>query len=60
MTDVAGATQWIYTFAEGSREMQDLRGNGMAMIFQEPMSSLNPVLARAPTFWASTPSAPPR
>ncbi len=23
--------------------MQDLRGNGMAMIFQEPMSSLNPV-----------------
>ncbi len=23
-------------------EMQDLRGNGMAMIFQEPMSSLNP------------------
>lgn len=26
-----------------AREMQDLRGNGMAMIFQEPMSSLNPV-----------------
>ena len=26
MTDVAGATQWIYTFAEGSREMQDLLG----------------------------------
>jgi peptide/nickel transport system ATP-binding protein len=25
-------------------DMQDLRGNGMAMIFQEPMSSLNPVL----------------
>ena len=24
------------------REMQDLRGNGLAMIFQEPMSSLNP------------------
>jgi oligopeptide/dipeptide ABC transporter ATP-binding protein len=24
------------------REWQDLRGNGMAMIFQEPMSSLNP------------------
>jgi len=24
------------------RELQDLRGNGMAMIFQEPMSSLNP------------------
>jgi len=25
------------------RQMQALRGNGMAMIFQEPMSSLNPV-----------------
>jgi oligopeptide/dipeptide ABC transporter ATP-binding protein len=25
------------------RLLQDLRGNGMAMIFQEPMSSLNPV-----------------
>ena len=24
------------------RDMQNLRGNGMAMIFQEPMSSLNP------------------
>jgi oligopeptide/dipeptide ABC transporter ATP-binding protein len=24
------------------RELQDLRGNGMGMIFQEPMSSLNP------------------
>ena len=24
------------------RDLQDLRGNGMAMIFQEPMSSLNP------------------
>jgi oligopeptide/dipeptide ABC transporter ATP-binding protein len=26
-----------------ARELQDLRGNGLAMIFQEPMSSLNPV-----------------
>ena len=26
-----------------TQAMQDLRGNGMAMIFQEPMSSLNPV-----------------
>jgi len=25
-----------------AKAMQDLRGNGMAMIFQEPMSSLNP------------------
>jgi peptide/nickel transport system ATP-binding protein len=25
-----------------ARDWQDLRGNGMAMIFQEPMSSLNP------------------
>jgi peptide/nickel transport system ATP-binding protein len=28
--------------AAPQREMRDLRGNGMAMIFQEPMSSLNP------------------
>jgi peptide/nickel transport system ATP-binding protein len=26
----------------GTSELQDLRGNGVAMIFQEPMSSLNP------------------
>ena len=26
-----------------AQALQDLRGNGMAMIFQEPMSSLNPV-----------------
>jgi oligopeptide/dipeptide ABC transporter ATP-binding protein len=26
-----------------TKAMQDLRGNGLAMIFQEPMSSLNPV-----------------
>jgi peptide/nickel transport system ATP-binding protein len=26
-----------------AHELRDLRGNGMAMIFQEPMSSLNPV-----------------
>ncbi|MBL8339024.1 MAG: ABC transporter ATP-binding protein [Rhodoferax sp.] len=25
-----------------AKDLQDLRGNGMAMIFQEPMSSLNP------------------
>ena len=29
----------------GKRELQDLRGNGMAMIFQEPMSSLNPAFS---------------
>jgi oligopeptide/dipeptide ABC transporter ATP-binding protein len=32
--ELAGAT---------AQQMQDLRGNGIAMIFQEPMSSLNPV-----------------
>ncbi|MDE2604767.1 MAG: ABC transporter ATP-binding protein [Burkholderiales bacterium] len=26
----------------GKKELMDLRGNGMAMIFQEPMTSLNP------------------
>jgi len=26
-----------------AREMQDIRGNGTAMIFQQPMSSLSPV-----------------
>ncbi len=28
---------------EGSREMRDIRGNSIAMIFQEPMNSLSPV-----------------
>ena len=30
-------------FGLSRHELQDLRGNGLAMIFQEPMSSLNPV-----------------
>ncbi len=30
--------------ALGEREMQDVRGNEIGMIFQEPMTSLNPVL----------------
>jgi len=28
----------------GSKDLQEIRGNKIAMIFQEPMSSLNPVL----------------
>ena len=31
-------------FATSEREMEDIRGNQLAMIFQEPMTSLNPVL----------------
>ncbi len=30
-------------FALSEEEMRDIRGNGIAMIFQEPMSSLNPL-----------------
>ena len=29
---------------EGGQDMADLRGNGLAMIFQEPVSSLNPLM----------------
>jgi peptide/nickel transport system ATP-binding protein len=31
-------------FFEGKKEIQQIRGNRIAMIFQEPMSSLNPVI----------------
>jgi oligopeptide/dipeptide ABC transporter ATP-binding protein len=36
--------QNLLRFAPTSREMRNIRGAGIAMIFQEPMSSLNPVL----------------
>ena len=36
--------QSINLLHRSSDEMQDIRGNKIAMIFQEPMSSLNPVL----------------
>ena len=43
---IAGGSVWfqgenILTY--GEREMRDLRGPGIGMIFQEPMTSLNPV-----------------
>jgi len=34
----------INLLQRSSRDMQDIRGNKIAMIFQEPMTSLNPVL----------------
>ncbi len=34
---------WIDLLSLSSEEMQEIRGNEIAMIFQEPMTSLNPV-----------------
>jgi oligopeptide/dipeptide ABC transporter ATP-binding protein len=36
--------QSLLTYAPTSKEMRAVRGAGIAMIFQEPMTSLNPVL----------------
>jgi peptide/nickel transport system ATP-binding protein len=43
-THVSGAVTFLgqRLFALPERQMQDLRGNRLAMIFQEPMTSLNP------------------
>jgi peptide/nickel transport system ATP-binding protein len=44
---VEGSAQFLGRdlFQLGDRAMADLRGNEIAMIFQEPMTSLNPVLS---------------
>ena len=42
--DVNFKGQNLLEYAPGSRQMRSVRGAGIAMIFQEPMTSLNPVL----------------
>ena len=37
-------TEYIDLLKKNSRQLEDIRGNRIAMIFQEPMTSLNPVL----------------
>jgi peptide/nickel transport system ATP-binding protein len=39
-----GGKEWIDLLKRDRHTMQDIRGNKIAMIFQEPMTSLNPVL----------------
>ena len=42
-----------------ARALQDLRGNGMAMIFQEPMTSLNPAFTIGEQIVEGAAAAPP-
>ncbi|HVM44654.1 MAG TPA: ATP-binding cassette domain-containing protein, partial [Candidatus Thermoplasmatota archaeon] len=37
--------EWVDILQLGEREMRRIRGNDISMIFQEPMTSLNPVVA---------------
>ena len=47
--EIVGGEAWfggkdILRYPAGSAELRDIRGGGISMIFQEPMTSLNPVL----------------
>lgn len=42
-TDTDG--QMVNILSQSQRELRDIRGNKISMIFQEPMTSLNPVLS---------------
>lgn len=48
---VAGAVEFegenLLGFAKGSREMRSVRGGKISMVFQEPMTSLNPAMTVA-------------
>jgi oligopeptide/dipeptide ABC transporter ATP-binding protein len=48
--EIAGGEVWfegkdLLQYAANGPEMRDIRGSGISMIFQEPMTSLNPVMS---------------